>query len=234
MSTKIYLHQVDSTSDYLRLHRDEHGDFSFVYADEQTSGHGRLGRTWLAHPKENLTFSFIIKDPKKLVLGARITLLVAAAVARVIESYGLRPEIKWPNDIYLHGQKAVGILLEGSLPEYVIVGVGINVNQHTFEGQYRTSPTSLALELGENVDLDAFREQVFDALEASFLEVEPSYQEALSYFKEHDYLCFKSVLLEGVGPYKVLGIDEDFKILLEDSNGNIIHNASGELTIIRD
>ena len=232
MSTKIYLHQVDSTSDYLRLHRDEYGDFSFVYADEQTSGHGRLGRSWLAHPKENLTFSFIIKDPSKLSLGSRITLLVATSVARVLEGYGLDPEIKWPNDIYLHGKKAVGILLEGSLPDYVIVGVGINVNQLSFEGEYRRTPTSLALELGKSIDLDVFREQVFNALSTSFNQIQLSYKESLSYFKKHDYLCGKSVLLEGRGPYQVLGIDDDFNVLLKDCEGTILRNTSGELTIL--
>ena len=233
MSTKIYLHQVGSTSDYLRLHRDECGDFSFVYADEQTDGHGRLGRSWLSHPKENLMFSFIIKDPKKLALGACITLIVASAVAKSIEALGLHPQIKWPNDIYLNGRKAVGILLEGSLPDYVIVGVGINVNQLSFEGDYRTPPTSLALELGKAVDLDQFRETLFDSLESNFNDVKSSFEASISYYKQHDYLLSKMVLLEGKGPYKVLGIDTYFNVLLEAENGSIVHNASGELTVIK-
>ena len=231
MGEKIYLHSLPSTSDYLREKKDDYGDFSFVYVDEQTAGHGRNGRGWLSEKGSNLTFSFLLKEPRFLSLGPKITLAVACLVAKAIEELDIQDvSIKWPNDIYINGKKAVGILLEGSLPEYLIVGVGINVNQTRFKGEYRIHPTSLSLALGHPIDLESFRDSLFVSLEKGFQTLPASFPEYLSYFQSHDYLFGKKVNLEGQGSYLASGIDEEFRLLLKGEDG-IIANSSGEVRI---
>lgn len=232
MSEKIYLHSIPSTSDYLRENRDRYEDFSFVYADIQTAGHGRVGRTWLSEPNANLMFSLLIKNPIILAQGPKCTLVAATSVARCIEDLGIQGvSIKWPNDIYIGDKKAVGILLEGSLPEYMIIGIGINVNQMRFEGEYRIPPTSLALEAGKRIDLDAFRETVFASLERDFAAIPASFDTKLAYFTAHDYLYGKRVSVDGKGSYIASGVNKEFALILRDGE-NILYNQSGEIRIL--
>ncbi|MBO4540786.1 MAG: biotin--[acetyl-CoA-carboxylase] ligase [Bacilli bacterium] len=232
MGERIHLHIVSSTSDYLREKRAQYGDFSFVSADLQTSGKGRNGRSWVAEEGKNLTFSFLLKDPRYTSLGPKITLAVASIVAQRIEALGIDAvSIKWPNDIYLHGKKAVGILLEGSLPDYLIVGIGINVNQTAFSEEYRIPPTSLSLALGKKIDLPSFRESLFDSLEEGIRRLPDAFGEHLSYFSAHDYLFGKKVSLEGKGHYQAIGVDPDFNLLLKEGE-RIFKNASGEIRVL--
>ncbi len=231
MGEKIYLQRVTSTSNYLRERKDLLGDFSFVSADYQSQGHGRNGRSWLSEEGSNLTFSFLIKDKEIISYGPKITLVVASLVAQAIEGLGIKKvAIKWPNDIYIDGRKAVGILLEGSLPEYLIVGVGVNVNQTSFPGEYRHPPTSLALCLGRQIDLSSFRASLFASLEKGLHHLSESFPASLSYFASHDYLLGKHVSLDGEGDYVAKGIDEQFRLLLEGDGKNIA-NSSGEIQI---
>ena len=135
-----------------------------IIAEQQTAGKGRLGRVWQANPNENLTFSIILRptaNPEQVNL---LPLYVAVAVAQAIErTTSLKVECKWPNDLLVNNRKVAGILLEGSVKdntlEYVVVGIGVNVNQVAFAHDLEGKATSLRLEGGKEVDrLLLFRE----------------------------------------------------------------------------
>lgn len=144
-----------------------------VFADEQTAGRGRLGRSWLAAPGENLTFSLILRPvipPERLGL---LSLLVGAGIARGIEeALGLRVFCKWPNDLLSGGRKLAGILLESSFAsdriDHVIVGIGLNVNQRAFPPELASRATSLALETGRPLDRLALFKAVLKSLEDEY------------------------------------------------------------------
>jgi len=147
-----------------------------VIAEEQTAGRGRLGRTWIARPNENLTFSLLLKPqvtPEHLPL---FPFFAAVSVASAVEHLtGLKVECKWPNDLLLSGRKFAGILLEGSVKQnaidHVIVGIGINVNQEVFPPELSSRATSLLLETGSHVDRELlFRETLFQ-LEAQYTQI---------------------------------------------------------------
>ncbi len=165
--SKIYTFEtIDSTNNCARVLASCWApEGTVVFAEEQTAGRGRLGRSWIANPRENLTFSIILRpsgSPDSLNV---LPLCVGVALADVIERMsGLEVVCKWPNDILIQGKKAAGILIEGSLREttvdYVVVGIGLNVNQKTFSGDIAARATSLALAAGHEFD----RVQIFQDL----------------------------------------------------------------------
>ena len=98
----------------------------FLLADCQTAGRGRLGRAFVSPPGTGLYMSLLIDPPRETKSGS-VTILAAVAVCRAIEELtGLKPKIKWVNDLFLRGKKVCGILAE-KINEGVIVGIGINV-----------------------------------------------------------------------------------------------------------
>jgi len=104
-----------------------------VFAEEQTKGKGRHGRNWVSPPKSGIYFSVILKPAIPPSEIPRITLLSAVSVAKAIRAAsGLEAMIKWPNDVLVHGKKLCGILTEMKAEQdkidFVIVGIGINVN----------------------------------------------------------------------------------------------------------
>ncbi len=106
---------------------------TLVVADEQTAGKGRLGRKWLAPPGTSLLLSLLFRPNLAPNQAPRLTMICSLAIAEAIEGLtGLSVGLKWPNDIFIWGKKAGGILTEsgttGRRLDYVVVGMGLNVN----------------------------------------------------------------------------------------------------------
>jgi len=133
-------------------------DGHLVLADAQTRGRGSRGREWISPAGTDLYLSIVAK----LVLPAEslppLTLVVGLAAAEALDEVlgELRPQIKWPNDVWLGGHKLVGILVEsasvGGQLEPLVIGVGFNVNRLGFPGDLEVPASSLALCLGKPVD----------------------------------------------------------------------------------
>lgn len=144
-----YLESVDSTNKYAKDLGNK-GNFgqSLIIAEEQTLGRGRLGRDWSSQPQSGIWMSLLLKPEIQPTLAARITLVAAAAVSEAIDSVtGLETRIKWPNDIILNQKKVCGILTEMSAElnhiNYLVLGIGINVNQTDFSEELMDKATSL-------------------------------------------------------------------------------------------
>lgn len=120
-------------------------------ADRQTRGRGRVGRPWFSPVGQNLYASIVLRPSLPVDQLPCITLAVGLAVADVVESFAPagRVGIKWPNDVLVGGRKVAGILVESALSgdrcEYVVVGIGLNVAQKSFEPSIERTATSLAL-----------------------------------------------------------------------------------------
>ncbi len=128
---KIYYYpETDSTNN--RARNLEGG--SFVIAEKQISGKGRLGREWVSE-KGGLYFSFVLKPPFGVEDVPKITLTAGVAVAESLAAFNAR--LKWPNDVLINGKKVCGILSEISgeveRPK-IIVGIGINVKNPVPDG----------------------------------------------------------------------------------------------------
>ena len=225
----VHFAEIDSTNSYLKARFEELEDLTFLSASFQTAGKGREERNWKASKDENLLFSCLIKNGPMLACGPFLSLVAAVAVTKALEEYGVHACIKWPNDVYVDGKKIAGILLEGVGSQCLVIGIGINVNQTDFEGEYRVPPTSIAIELGNAIDLDAFRDTVFTILEES-LRTCANRRAFLAYYQERDYLRGKKVSYSGE-EYVAQGVDERFALLLGKDN-ETIPVISGEISLL--
>lgn len=101
-----------------------------VLASAQTGGRGRLGRSW-ASPEGGTYLSALLRPPVGPMDAAPIALVVALGIAQGFESLGVRPRLKWPNDVLLGDGKLAGVLLEMSAEsdrvDWVVAGCGVNV-----------------------------------------------------------------------------------------------------------
>ena len=125
---------VDSTNNWLKAHYPELPDFTAAVADAQDGGRGRLGRRFLSPPGAGVYLSVLLKPDRPLQDFRCITAMTAVAAADAVEKLcGVRPGIKWPNDLVMDGKKVAGILTEMSLEgesgavQYIVVGIGVNV-----------------------------------------------------------------------------------------------------------
>ena len=119
-----------------------------IAAREQTQGRGRLDREWLSSTGENLTFSIFLRgsyDRRKLPAAS---MAAAVAVAELLEAEGLKPSLKWPNDVLVNGKKICGIISDG-----VIIGIGLNVNMQGAE-HIDQPATSILMETGKRRNID--------------------------------------------------------------------------------
>ena len=235
---EIYFSEIDSTNTYLKNHYFDLENFSIVRADFQTSGHGRNERNWVSEKGKNLLFSILIKDENIVKNRGFLSLVVAVSVCETIEKCFpniSKPLIKWPNDIYINDKKVCGILLESNLPEYVIAGVGLNVNQRQFDGEYRKDPTSLFLEVRNEVQIENIKEHLYQTLIENLKNSVTKKEAFLTYYRSHDYLLDKHVsfIQNNITSSGIIkGIDESFNIIIE-SGDKLLHISSGEIELVK-
>jgi len=125
-----------------------------VIAGEQTAGKGRMKRTWLS-PEGSVALSIILY-PSMPHLPSLIMLASLAVVHSIEAVTGLKPQIKWPNDVLVNGRKVCGILIEseirGNTIGYTIIGIGLNVDLKISDfPEISPTATSLSYELGRDV-----------------------------------------------------------------------------------
>jgi BirA family transcriptional regulator, biotin operon repressor / biotin---[acetyl-CoA-carboxylase] ligase len=146
--TKLFhLESVDSTNNYVAnlVRNGEIESGSVVLADFQSEGRGQRGTKWQAAAGENMTASLFVQWPDLLHSEQfRISMLVSLGVVRFLVGYGVSAQIKWPNDLWVRGNKIAGMLIEnqvrGQRVVSSIIGIGLNVNQQEFEdGLHATS-----------------------------------------------------------------------------------------------
>ena len=229
----IHFDEIDSTNNYLKNSYQLLDNFTFVSADYQSKGKGRNDRVWESVKGLNLMFSILIKDPKLLEVSTILSLMTAVELAKLLDRYGIdNVSIKWPNDVLIGDRKVCGILLEGQLPNYLVIGVGLNVNQKEFPDNLRRPATSMSNELNKGVELEDLKEQLFPNIVNNFNKLDRD--EYLSYFSKHNYLLNKRVKVninQQLFIGEVVGIDANFNIQIL-CNDILLHVDSGELEII--
>jgi BirA family biotin operon repressor/biotin-[acetyl-CoA-carboxylase] ligase len=214
-----------------------------ILSRSQSAGRGRAGRSFHSPAGLGLYLSALLRPKLPPEAVVNFTAWTAVAVCDAIEAAcGVRPQIKWPNDLVLNGKKLCGILTELGLDQktgaldYLVVGVGINVN-HTpadFPEDIRSIATSLSMELGRPVDHAALAAQLIVALDrlyARFPEKKASY---LEQYRTDCLTVGKQVQL--ITPTTVreavaTGIDEDFRLLVKYPDGTSEAVSTGEVSV---
>jgi BirA family biotin operon repressor/biotin-[acetyl-CoA-carboxylase] ligase len=215
-----------------------------VTADAQSAGKGRLGRVWASPPGINLYCSIILRPAVKPYQAPQLTFLSAVAVARAIEtSTGLKPEIKWPNDVLLGGRKVAGLLNEMSAEtdgiNFVILGIGVNLNMAAvqFPTDLRTPATSLLLEQGRPVKRVQFAASMLhelDLLYADFLKC--GFDPVREEWQRRCNAKGRAVVVTDGGTDAVQGmfdgIDGDGALLLRMPDGRVERILSGDVRVV--
>lgn len=238
-----WLKTTGSTNDVARQWASEGApEGSLVFTNDQTRGKGRQGRTWLATPRMNLTISVILRpllDPGQFGL---ITLAAGVAIAECIEEccVGIKPKIKWPNDVLLEGRKCCGMLLESSIGgssegPVVILGIGLNVNQTDFPGDLATTATSMTLVCGQPMDRVGVLAVLLRRLEQRYTQVQKNPGQIVGDYEGLLEGIGSTVRLEEVVPGRwvegvMAGIDETGAILIQTETGRRAYHA-GDVTV---
>ncbi len=236
-----YHESVDSTN--LRAKRiavDSEIDRVLIVSDEQTSGRGRLGRQWHSQKGKGLWASYLLRPDIEPEASFKMTLIAAVAVANAIEEVtGLQAQIKWPNDILIGRKKVCGILTEMSAEwqkvNYLVLGIGINVNQTDFEPEIAEIATSLNLEKGEMINrlelLKACVKQIA-YYERALYEV-AVHERLLAQYKEKSATIGNRVRVIGKQERlgMALGMDEKGALLVKFEDGTQEYVNHGEVSV---
>lgn len=126
-----------------------------VLAEEQTAGRGRAGRTWQSDRAAGIYVTLLLRPKLSPVQAPLLTMMAGLSAQSAVQAVtGLAADLKWPNDLLLRGKKVGGILTEmhaePSQVRFVIVGMGLNVNQEKFPGELAATATSLRMETGKH------------------------------------------------------------------------------------
>ena len=225
--------EIDSTNNYLKNSYKLLNNFTFVVAEFQSKGKGRNDRVWSSEEGANLMFSFLIKDQDLLKKYSALSIISAVEVAKVLEGYQIKGvSIKWPNDVLINDKKVCGILLEGQILEYLVVGIGLNINQKVFPEGLRRPATSLSLETNKDFNIDEIERKLFSNIVKDISNLNE--KDCLDYFRNHNYLLNKRVkVLMNDQPFigEVIGIDDNFFLQIKTSD-MLLHIDSGEIEIL--
>ncbi len=216
----INFSKIDSTSKYIKdnLFQLELG--TIVMADYQSNGYGRKNRTWIDKKKENLTFSFLIKqrvtDKTNL-----ISQLIGVAIINSLKDLNIEATIKWPNDILITNKKVAGILVETKILKdeiYLIIGIGLNINQMQFEQEISSKATSLKVATGKSYIIEEVLDIIILHINKLLLAFNNQDYSFLQICREKNALLNKLVTLETSEQAKVIDIDNDGNLVVLINN----------------
>lgn len=256
-----HLESCGSTSDeLLALGRAGAAEGTVVTADAQQRGRGRLGRTWFSPPGENLYLSVLLRPPLApprtpfLTLCAGVA-LAEAATAVLAQAHAARAavdaappvvQLKWPNDLLLAQpggplRKAGGILTElvcsGGQVDFVVIGVGVNVNCLQFPAELAATSLRAVLPAPQlPLDVRGFATQLLSQLQDRYEEFLAAGSEPIrrAFAAHAAYLGQPAPLTVNTGDRVIsgtpLGLLEDGALLIRDAAGQLHTIVAGEIS----
>lgn len=241
-SRLVYRETVDSTNRVAKeLGRQGAPEGTLVLAEQQTAGRGRRGRSWLSPGHVNLLLSLLLRPPILPERAFVLTMILALATSDgVHEVSGLRPLIKWPNDLYVNGRKLAGILTEFSVVEnrveYMVLGMGLNVNWDPGEHPTILYPaTSLFRETGRRIPREGLLLRILKRFEETYRvlltgEIMPFYRK----WNELSMVLGKEVELDS-GKERLRGtalrINQKGALILRDVSGREREILHGDVSL---
>ncbi len=236
-----YFNSIGSTNDEALAWANQGArDLSIIIADEQTMGRGRLDRPWFTPPGTALAFSLIIRPAaQEKPFLSRLVGLAGLSIVEAIQTFGLQPQIKWPNDVLLDNRKLAGVLIElvwaGEDITCVVIGIGVNILKRAVPNTdlLRFPGTSIETAL----DRDVERENVLRDILAAFIALRPEISTDEFMNKWGDALAFRGrqVRVEmGAGQTvvgRLEGILADGSLRLRDDNNKSVTVQFGDVSL---
>lgn len=135
-----------------------------LIADNQTAGKGRRSNIWFSSAGKSLTFSFIIEDDNDLLIK-KIPLISGIAIIEAIKKLtNIDCQLKWPNDILYNSKKLGGVLIEKKRGHFII-GIGLNVNESSFEQSIENKTCSIASIINHSIQREPLLAYIFNNFE---------------------------------------------------------------------
>jgi BirA family transcriptional regulator, biotin operon repressor / biotin---[acetyl-CoA-carboxylase] ligase len=235
--------QTTSTNDVIeKLARDGVKEGAVVFAESQTKGRGRLGRKWISPARTGLWFSILLRPDLRPQEATQLRVAAATALVRAIQSFtGLKPQIKWPNDILIRGRKVAGILTELSAEldhiKYIILGIGVDVNLGAgeFPPELRKLATSLKIESGKTISRSGLATAILRELDADYARIcGGGFAEVADEWEAHCQTIGRNVTTQ-TGERKIRGraesLDDDGALLLRTEHGHLERVIGGDVTL---
>jgi len=233
----MLLAETSSTNDVAREQGRKGARSGFlVAASHQTAGRGRLGRGWESPPDRGLYVSILLRPDLALTEAGKLTILGSVATVDAVEAVsGLRPQIKWPNDLTARGRKLAGLLIEtepkGNRVAFAVIGIGLNVRQEAadFSPDVRTRATSLYLATGQMHRRADLLVALLDALDRR---LSRPFDEAREAWSASSLTLGQRVTLTTVRGRKhgqAVGLDESGALLLRNRSGEVEAITAGDM-----
>jgi BirA family biotin operon repressor/biotin-[acetyl-CoA-carboxylase] ligase len=235
--------QTTSTNDVIdKLARDGVKEGVVVFAESQTKGRGRLGRRWVSPARKGIWLSVLLRPDLRPQETTQLAVAAATALWRAIHAQtGLRPEIKWPNDLLIHGRKTAGILTELSAEldrvKHIILGIGVDVNLNAseFPVELRRLATSLKVELGEPVSRSELAVALLRELDRDYARICSGAFAAVADEWETYCTTIGHCVAIRVGDRQIRGcaesLGEDGALLLRTGHGHLERISGGDVIL---
>jgi BirA family biotin operon repressor/biotin-[acetyl-CoA-carboxylase] ligase len=231
--------RLTSTNDIAKREaKKEAREGTVILAEEQTAGKGRLKRAWLS-PKGSVALSIIL-HPTPAQLPSLIMVASLAVVHCIEKVSGLKPQIKWPNDVLVNDKKICGILIEsdvrGKAVDYAVIGIGLNVNLKPSDfPEIAATATSLSKELGRELALAELIRCLLVEAERLYLAL-PEGDAVFEEWRQRLVTLGQEVeVSSGQTVYKGLAesVSSDGSLFLRQPDGKLIKIVAGDVSLRR-
>jgi BirA family biotin operon repressor/biotin-[acetyl-CoA-carboxylase] ligase len=235
--------ETTSTNDVAaRLARGGAAEGAVVFAESQSKGRGRLGRTWISPAGKGLWFTVLLRPNIPPQETTQLTVAAATALCRAITlQTGLVPEIKWPNDILIRGRKLAGILTEMRAEldqvQELLLGIGMDVNLEAgdFPGPLRPTATSLRIEMGQKINRAELAVAILRELDRDYQVVAEGQFERLAEQWEERCTTLGCQVAIRLGDRVIRGraesLDDDGALLVRGTHGHLERIVGGDVTV---
>jgi BirA family transcriptional regulator, biotin operon repressor / biotin---[acetyl-CoA-carboxylase] ligase len=218
--------ELDSTNDRAKELALFENEGTVIDTKIPSQGRGRRGRSWISTEGKSLAMSIILKPDILPSEVSKISLIGAGAVNLALLDLNIKSKIKWPNDIVLNGKKLCGILSEISCSfdkvNYVIMGIGININQdiEDIPDELRDIATSIKIEEKRNIDVEIIKKRVLCRLKELYIPFKESgdIKKAIQISRENSSILGKNIKVingENIREALVLDIDNEGRIVVK-------------------
>ncbi|MEN6469795.1 MAG: biotin--[acetyl-CoA-carboxylase] ligase [Smithella sp.] len=240
-----YYEEIGSTNDEaFRLGVQGAPEGAALIAERQNAGKGRMQRVWHSPAGANIYTSVILRPHFEMACAPQISIAAGVAVAETLNPYCPdKVMLKWPNDVLIEGKKVCGILsqmkMSGNAIDFVVVGIGINVNlnREQFPQDIQSIATSLAIGSGRKISREELIVSLYENLAKWYKQL---LQSGFDPIKEK-WLALSPMIGKPVAVMfhgeaaggKAIGLGEDGSLILLTDKNKTIHVSAGDATILK-
>ncbi len=238
----IYYDSIESTNKEGKKIAVKSDEGLVIIGEEQTQGRGRMGRGWVSPKGKGVWMTLVLKPKINPLDSRKISLIASAAVVKAMENLGIEGQLKWPNDILINRKKIAGILTEINceidLVNYILVGIGINVNldKEDFPKDLQEKASSIKIELGKKISRQKLVANIlneFEVLYDEFIE-ENNIKKSIEINREKLVFLGENIRVIENGKEKISrakALDDNGLLVIENQDQSIEKLFSGEISI---